>query len=91
MQFPHCDARILHDPEDGCKYCNMYPEWQELRRGWCVAFTGHLPDPNSDTVMCPADYARERSAYEAWKGNRIESLFELKGGLRCLTLCLCNT
>jgi hypothetical protein len=42
-QFPHCDQRILHAPEDGCKWCNHHPEWQALRKAWGIAFTGHQP------------------------------------------------
>lgn len=42
-RFPHCDQRILHGPEDGCEYCNAYPEWQALRAAWGIAFTGHAP------------------------------------------------
>lgn len=43
-QFPHCDARILHAPGE-CEYCDLHPEWQELRKMWGIAFTGHLPGP----------------------------------------------
>lgn len=42
-RFPHCDSRILHGPEDGCEYCDRYPEWQRLREAWGIAFTGHQP------------------------------------------------
>lgn len=38
-QFPHCDQRILHAPGE-CQYCDMHPEWQELRQAWGIAFTG---------------------------------------------------
>lgn len=69
MRFPHCDSRILHAPKE-CKYCDMNPEWQELREAWGIAFTGHLPDPDSGIVMCPADYNRDPDKYNAWPGNR---------------------
>jgi hypothetical protein len=39
MQFPHCDGRILHAP-GVCTYCDMHPEWQELRLAWGINFTG---------------------------------------------------
>ena len=42
-QFPHCDQRILHGPEDGCEFCNRHPDWQALREAWGIAFTGHVP------------------------------------------------
>jgi hypothetical protein len=40
--FPHCDQRILHAPGE-CAYCDVHADWQELRRGWGIAFTGHAP------------------------------------------------
>ncbi len=40
----HCDARVLHAPGE-CQYCDLHPEWQELRKAWGIAFTGHLPGP----------------------------------------------
>lgn len=68
-QFPHCDQRILHQPEE-CSFCDRHPEWQELRLAWGIAFTGHLPDPGSDILMCPTDYTRDMDVYNAWGGNR---------------------
>jgi hypothetical protein len=43
-QFPHCDAKVLHAPSDGCVYCNAHAEWQELRKYWGIAYTGHSND-----------------------------------------------
>ena len=40
--FPHCDQRVLHAPGE-CQYCDMCPEWQQLRVAWGIAFTGHAP------------------------------------------------
>lgn len=68
IEFPHCDQRILHAPGE-CEYCDCYPFWQRLREAWGIAFTGHIPDPDSDTLMCPADYARDPDVYNAWPGN----------------------
>ena len=68
-QFPHCDSRILHAPGE-CVYCDMNPGWQELRQAWGIAFTGHLPDPESGIVMCPTDYNRDN--YNQWPGNTPE-------------------
>lgn len=42
MEFPHCDQRVLH-PRGACRYCDMHPEWQELREKWGIAFTGQSP------------------------------------------------
>jgi hypothetical protein len=68
-RFPHCDQRILHTPGE-CQYCDMYPHWQQLREAWGIAFTGHIPDPESDMMLCPADYVRGTESYDLWGGNR---------------------
>jgi hypothetical protein len=72
VRFPHCDQRILHAPGE-CKYCDMNPEWQELREAWGIAFTGHLPEIGSGVLLCPADYTRNAEDYNAWGGNRASS------------------
>lgn len=67
---PHCDARILHQPHE-CWACDLYPDWQELRVKWGIAFTGHEPkdkvfraNQRAEPVLvrrmlpCPADYNR---------------------------------
>jgi hypothetical protein len=77
-QFPHCDQRVLHAPEDNCEFCNMHPEWQELRKAWGIAFTGHsydkhgdpLPDGNGGVILpCPAQYNRGMTSVDGWHGN----------------------
>jgi hypothetical protein len=72
MRFPHCDSRILHAPGE-CAYCDHYPEWQELRVHWGIAFTGHIPDVDSGGMLCPADYSRGPESYNSWGGNRVVS------------------
>lgn len=70
MRYPHCDQRILHAPSE-CKYCDGVPEWQELRRAWGIAFSGHSPEHGQ--TACPADLAvlfMERGDYNQWGGNR---------------------
>lgn len=73
-QFPHCDARILHAPGE-CEFCDECPEWQELRKVWMVAFTGHEPttsDHAGTQVPCPADFNRpaySASDHSRWGGN----------------------
>lgn len=69
MTFPHCDQRILHEPGE-CAWCDMHGDWQELRQAWGIAFTGHIPDENSDILICPADYARPPQVHQIWGGNR---------------------
>ena len=70
IRYPHCDQRVLHAPGE-CEYCDMNPEWQELRKVWSIAFSGHSPKPGE--TACPADLAvmfQERGDYNQWGGNR---------------------
>lgn len=55
-RFPHCDQRILHSPGE-CEFCDMNPEWQQLRKAWGIAFTGHVPASEGDRcgVLLPKD------------------------------------
>jgi hypothetical protein len=78
-QFPHCDPRVLHAPEDNCEFCNMHPEWQELREMWGIAFTGHSYDENGKSrsderggtiLPCPAEFNRGMNSVNGWHGNR---------------------
>jgi len=77
-QFPHCDQRVLHAPEDNCEFCNMHPEWQELRKAWGIAFTGHSYDSdgklfvdeyNNVQMPCPAEANRGMKSINGWSGN----------------------
>lgn len=63
--FAHCDQRILHAPGK-CKYCDEYPEWQELREAWGINFTGEY-DP--EKLICPAEQQRDLETIELWDGN----------------------
>jgi len=78
-QFPHCDPRVLHAPEDNCEFCNMHGEWQELRKAWGIAFTGHSFDEKGNPYLdeqggvilpCPAQYNRGLTSVNGWHGNR---------------------
>jgi hypothetical protein len=69
QQFPHCDARVLHAPGE-CRFCDLHPEWQQLRKAWMIAFTGH--EPAEEELPCPADYDRPPgsvSDHRRWAGN----------------------
>jgi hypothetical protein len=71
--FPHCDSRVLHAPSE-CTYCDGYPELQQARQDWRVAFTGH--EPVGDEAPCPADTARPpngSSDHRRWSRNRAVS------------------
>lgn len=77
-QFPHCDQRVLHAPEDNCEYCNAHPEWQALRVAWGIAFTGHSFNPdgslqvdvhNQVLMPCPAEAVRDIETIHNWHGN----------------------
>lgn len=75
---PHCDARVLHSPQDNCEYCNARPEWQALRVLWGIAFTGHSGDTEDDfigrqvpLIKCPAEQRRDLKTINQWAGNRL--------------------
>jgi hypothetical protein len=65
FKFPHCDSRVVHSPEDNCKYCNE-SGLQELRKVWNINFTGHH-DP--DKTICPAEAKRPLDTINRWGGN----------------------
>ncbi len=76
-QTPHCDARVLHAPNE-CRYCDKHPEWQELRKIWGIAFTGHSYDKNGKPAKdeygdilqpCPAEADRGMESINGWGGN----------------------
>jgi hypothetical protein len=78
QQFPHCDPRILHDPKDNCQFCNEHEDWQELRKYWGIAFTGHSYDKDGKLTMdeygnftlpCPAEFTRGMESINGWHGN----------------------
>lgn len=64
-QFPHCDQRVLHAPNE-CSYCDDHKEWQALRVAWGIAFTGY--EPEGKELPCPATYARGETLNK-WPGN----------------------
>ena len=66
--LPHCGARVLHAPTDGCQACDARPDWQALRTIWEVAFTGHTPA--GPLTPCPSDAARGTAGAHVWYGNR---------------------
>lgn len=66
MQFPHCDARVLHAPGE-CRFCDMHKDWQDLRVTWNIAFTGHQPEAGQKP--CPSDEARNLAGAHVWAGN----------------------
>ena len=81
---PHCDARILHEP-GSCWSCDLYPDWQVLRKLWGIAFTGQKPkieqhgegDYTFTTreLPCPADFNRppdDPSDHRQWGPNRAQ-------------------
>jgi hypothetical protein len=65
--FPHCDPRVLHSFGE-CEFCDLHPEWQELRVAWGIAFTGWEPDENE--LQDPATVARPLDVVNKWGGNR---------------------
>ena len=65
-QYPHCDQRILHAPNE-CEYCDMYPQWQQLREVWNINFTGHY---DVGKAVCPAEKERGLGRVNEWSGNQ---------------------
>lgn len=74
--FPHCDPRILHAPGE-CKFCDVYPNWQELRQYWGIAFTGY--EPEGTELPDPATHVRGDNANK-WQGNIATPLHNHLGG-----------
>lgn len=73
-QFPHCDQRVLHAPGE-CEFCDRHPDWQALREGWGIAFTGHQPAVDAEhpwlsQVPCPSEATRPVEVINQWPGNR---------------------
>jgi hypothetical protein len=79
-QTPHCDGKVLHAPGE-CEYCDMHPDWQELREMWGIAFTGHSheiitykdwegKEVQTILIPCPSELDRPLDVIEAWPRNR---------------------
>lgn len=65
IQFPHCDPRVLHAPNE-CEFCDKHKLLQYLRQMWGIAFTGYTPEGTE--LPCPADNARG-DKHKQWFGN----------------------
>lgn len=57
--------KILHAPGK-CMYCDMYPDWQELRQLWGLNFTG---ENDIDKATDPAEIDRDLETINRWGGN----------------------
>lgn len=62
---PHCDSAVLHAPGE-CRFCDQYPDWQELRQLWRINFTGHMQDRKTP---CPSVWFRDPLVRDLWGGN----------------------
>ncbi|MEV7265596.1 hypothetical protein AB0N38_18770 [Micromonospora aurantiaca] len=72
--MPHCDQAVLHAPGE-CTFCDAYPEWQQLRQLWGIAFTGRQPRidrerPWLSEVRCPSDARWPGRVNQVWPGNQ---------------------
>jgi hypothetical protein len=65
-QFPHCDALVLHAP-GACEYCDLHPDWQQLREMWGIAFTGEVARAKT---ICPSERRRPLALINQWPGNQ---------------------
>jgi len=74
IQFPHCDALILHSPGK-CEYCDRHPDWQALRSAQGIAFSDTTDEEIRDhnLVPCPSTYRRPADLRDRWPGNRATS------------------
>ena len=64
--YPHCDQLVLHR-NGTCRYCDLYPDWQQARVQHRVNFTGEdLPGHQP----CPSLTRRPLAMVHAWPGNR---------------------
>lgn len=66
--MPHCDSAVLHAPGQ-CEFCDEYPEWQEARRMWGIAFTGEPTTPERP-LPCPSEVHRSLDIINRWPGNQ---------------------
>lgn len=66
--IPHCDARILHNPDECC-FCDR-ADLQAVRNHLRIAWTGYEPGPTQ--IPCEADLDRpvgSTADYNRWHGN----------------------
>ena len=70
---PHCDARLLHAPEDDCDFCDGATELQVERERLNISNSGR----QNRKWPCPADQARSKAQYHAWPGNRAKTYAKL--------------
>lgn len=63
--MPHCDSSILHPPGK-CRYCDDYPDFQEMREIARINFTG---EHDQDKAPCPSEYFRPDEVRDRWPGN----------------------
>lgn len=70
VQFPHCDALILHSP-GACEFCDRHPDWQALRSGMGVAFSDTPEEmiKKQNLVPCPSTHRRPAEVRDLWPGN----------------------
>lgn len=66
LQFPHCDAKVLHAPGE-CQFCDNHPDWQRLREVWGICFTGYKPE--NKELPDPASNTRGLETVNKWYGN----------------------
>lgn len=80
IQFPHCDARILHGPKSGCKYCLAAKDLQKIRRLWNINFTGEYETERDGVQMLPdpAELARPINKINRWYGNAPQTEEDIK-------------
>ena len=77
VQFPHCDALILHHPGT-CVYCDRHPDWQSLRSAQGIAFSNDTPEfvKTNNLLPCPSEQRRTAEQRDQWFGNVPSTSYE---------------
>ena len=72
---PHCDSRVLHEPEK-CHYCALedFKPLHEFRLRHGISYTGGDPK----LWLCPAEEARSKQVIDMWHGNRSMTLEQIE-------------
>jgi hypothetical protein len=70
LQFPHCDALVLHRPGT-CEYCDRHPDWQQMRSRQGIAFSNDSDEHVRwhNLIPCPSTVRRPAEARDRWPGN----------------------
>lgn len=66
-RYPHCDAWVLHGPQQQCRFCNERADLQLARQHYRVLYTGE--EAREGWRTCPAEKVRPVQRINNWHGN----------------------